>query len=383
MSFHKEHIITLSNSENEYKLIMNIENNEESIHFILTDLQNPMNESYDLKISLEKLKLLDSFFKMFDSIIECANNISNIIKDFAPKLTKEDKGMSLNLIIYIGGLNKREIKLFLETKPFNPVIVINELKDEIKKLNNKINDFEITINQKDKMYNELKNDYNELKTDFDEFKEQYRVDIINLKSLIPQNYNINENPNLRSFKEQQKIYSNEQSTIIDNNVDLNLLSNKIRLIYPGKNVIYNLLYRKSRDGDKALAFHQKCDNIRGTLIIIKTKEGVKFGGYTNESWEGNGVSKTDNTSFIYSLKSNRTYDIKKNNYAIYCNPNYGPCFGNINVTFGINDNCDIIPGVCCKAQDSSFSGYESDYEINNNEQYFKIQDYEVFKVTLV
>ena len=387
MSLHKEHILSLANSEHEYKLIINAENDRQSIQLILNDLENPLAENYHLKLTFEELKLLNNYFRMFDTIVDCANNISNIIKDCSPKLIKENQGIYFNLKIYIGGQDTRELKLFLEQKPIDPLVLINELKGEIKKLNTKISDFEIIINQKDKMYNELKTNYDELKNEFNIFKEQYRVDMINIKSYIPQQnyYNSNyQNPNLIPFQEQLIINSNEKSTIIDNNLELNLLSNKIRILYPGKNVIYNLLYRKSRDGGKESIFHQKCDKIRGTLIIIKTKEGIKFGGYTNESWEGNNVYKTDNTAFLFSLNNNKIYDIKKDQNAIFCDPNFGPTFcGAINVTLAIIENCDSNKGKCCKAEHSNFKGYNYDFEINNEKKFFDVQEYEVFKVTLV
>jgi hypothetical protein len=154
--------------------------------------------------------------------------------------------------------------------------------------------------------------------------EQFETELINIKSQLPQqnymNNNINQNPNLRSSQEILEQNKNESSTIINNNLELNLLSNKIRQLYPGKNVIYNLLYRKSRDTDKAKVFHSKCDKIKGTLIIIKTSKGYKIGGYTNETWEGNNAYKFDNTAFLFSLNYNKIYDIKNNKFAIYCSP---------------------------------------------------------------
>lgn len=144
------------------------------------------------------------------------------------------------------------------------------------------------------------------------------------------------------------------------------------------------MYRKSRDSDKALAFHSKCDKIRGTLIIIKTEEGLKFGGYTNETWEGNNITKTDNTAFIFSLNNNKDYDIKNNVNAIFCSPNFGPCFcGNNNPTLLVNDDSNKRGGSCCKAFDSNYNRYLDDYEINNGKKDFKIAELEVFKVTIV
>ena len=43
-----------------------------------------------------------------------------------------------------------------------------------------------------------------------------------------------------------------------------------------KNVIYKLLYRATKDGNSPESFHQKCDNIKGTLTIIKTTKGMRL-----------------------------------------------------------------------------------------------------------
>ena len=47
-----------------------------------------------------------------------------------------------------------------------------------------------------------------------------------------------------------------------------------------KNIIYKLLYRATRNWNDTQIFHKKCDNIMGTLAIIKATKGMRFGGYT-------------------------------------------------------------------------------------------------------
>ena len=387
MSFHKEHIIKLSNSDEEYKLIMKLEENDKAIQFYLKNTQNQTRENYYLKLNQDQFVSLNKYFLIFDNIKDLANGLSNIIKDSTPKLKKDNKGMSLLITIFIPGQNKREIKLFLEESTFDEISAIDELKAEINKLKAKLSDLEISVNRKDTMYEALKCKYDELKNNFDTTTKQFQVELINIKSLLQNstdmNQRMNKNPNLRTFEEQLKENRTETSTIIENNLDLNLLSNKIRLLYPGKNVIYNLLYRKSRDSDRANIFHSKCDKIRGTLIIIKTTKGFKFGGYTNESWEGNNVFKTDNTAFLYSLNYNKIYDVKADKNAIYCSPYYGPVFcGDGYSTILIHDNYGIKGGECCLANNSNYEGYSENYEINGGTKDFQISELEVWKVTL-
>ena len=363
MSVHKEHIIKLSNSEIEYKLIIKVENNNNFIEFILHNIQNQIKERYYLKITHEELKALDKYFLLFDAIIDCANSISTIIKDCTPRLAKENKGMNLHFTLFLPGQQQREIKLFLDESQIDSLEIIDELKEENNKLKAKLNDLEISVNSKDALYKELKHNFDELKKNFELTIQQINVDIINIKSKI------------------DKDDKAQPSTIITNNLELNLISNKLRLIN-GKNVEYKLLYRMSRDSGKANIFHSLCNQIRGTLIIIKTTKGHKFGGYTYETWEGNGISKKDNLTFIYSLNNNKIYDIKQNQLAIFCSPNLGPVFsGNNSPTLIINDNSEINGGECCLAQNSNYNGYIYDYEINGGEKKFQIADLEVFKVS--
>ena len=391
MSFHRENIIKLKNTECEYKLIISIEKEDDNfIKFQLENMQAQMNEIYYLEMDLEKLKLLNSYFRIFDSINDCATNLSNIIKDCSPKLSKENEKMVLSIKIYLAGQDAREINLIFDKKNIESNEISKELKEEINKLKAKVNDLEMLINKKDIIINEIKTNYENLKKSCDSFVEKYNIDLMNLRSLLPQqnnnfyNINPNQNPNLMSYDELRMRYNNEESLIIDNNNEKILLLSKFGELYPGKKVFYNLLYRKSRDSDKSLIFHEKCDKINGTLIVIKTETGLKFGGYTNETWEGNNICKFDKSAFIFSLNNNKIYDIKPNSNAIYCSPQAGPCFCGKNVaTLLVCNNSDINGGMCSIAENSNYNGYNYDYEINNGQNQFRITEYEVFKVTIV
>ena len=47
---------------------------------------------------------------------------------------------------------------------------------------------------------------------------------------------------------------------------------------------FRLIFRGSKDGFTAAAFHLKCDNKGPTFIIIKSESGKIFGGYTDIAW---------------------------------------------------------------------------------------------------
>ena len=63
------------------------------------------------------------------------------------------------------------------------------------------------------------------------------------------------------------------------------------------------LYQATTDGESAVNFHEKCDNIPNTLVVIKSNENRRFGGFTSEVWESDhlGKRKVDKNAFLFSL----------------------------------------------------------------------------------
>ena len=72
----------------------------------------------------------------------------------------------------------------------------------------------------------------------------------------------------------------------------------------------NLIYRDSRDGFTKPAFHSKCDNKSPTISYIKSDKNRIFGGYTEQTWEGNNLYKSDDKAFLFSFTNNEKYPIK-------------------------------------------------------------------------
>ncbi|RGB29047.1 hypothetical protein C1646_818741 [Rhizophagus diaphanus] len=98
---------------------------------------------------------------------------------------------------------------------------------------------------------------------------------------------------------------------------------------------FNLLYRASRDGNTAAAFHTKCDNKGATIVIAKiTNSEQIFGGHNPLFWDSsNDGNKNIKDSFIFSFTNKSNLQSAKVVYSInecyvHCNPNYGPIFGN-------------------------------------------------------
>ena len=157
-----------------------------------------------------------------------------------------------------------------------------------------------------------------------------------------------------------------------------LLENKLKQIYNSKLISLKEVFKGSRDGDGASSFHSKCDDLNGSLILIKSEDEIIFGGFTKKNWNGDCIFKYDDDCFLFSFYPLKIYDIKKNKTAIYCNKNYGPCFGSI--TMAVKDNFFGNGGWCCSSFLSNFENYETDYEINKGNNEFKIEEIEIYQI---
>ncbi len=146
-----------------------------------------------------------------------------------------------------------------------------------------------------------------------------------------------------------------------------------------KGVKFHLAYRAFEVGDKAQTFHEKCDNLNMSLVLIETDKDIRFGGFTTQSWGGNFLKKKDNNAFIFSLDNNKIYEVNQNETAIACYPNFGPIFFGCQIQ--IFDNFFINGGITCH-KGLNYSTNE-DYELNNGEPKFMVKDIEVYSIETI
>uniref|UniRef100_A0A0G4FBU9 TLDc domain-containing protein n=1 Tax=Chromera velia CCMP2878 TaxID=1169474 RepID=A0A0G4FBU9_9ALVE len=94
---------------------------------------------------------------------------------------------------------------------------------------------------------------------------------------------------------------------------------------------WRLVYRGTRDGMNAQAFHAKADGLGPTLTLIRCGDNV-FGGYTKVPWGIGGFYASDSTARLFTLHSTLGLDpvqfpVKDADRAVYLHPQLGPCFG--------------------------------------------------------
>ena len=64
--------------------------------------------------------------------------------------------------------------------------------------------------------------------------------------------------------------------IIQTQEEINFIENRLKQIYyfQDKNLKYQLLYKGTKNGDKALNFHTLVDGIKNTLTLVQSKKGI-------------------------------------------------------------------------------------------------------------
>ena len=299
---------------------------------------------YESQKTLEELIKFDKIFKTCDDIEDSLNSMIVIFKGEKNKIkeiTDNKLVLSINIIQLDGSFKSNDIEL-LKKNPDKDIIIDNLCKIVYELKSNNIN---------------LKNELKDVKQKIEK-----------LEKIV----------NIHDFR----LYSLD-SNIIKEKKDFDFIIERLKKLNENADKInLNLIYRGSRDGDEASDFHSKCDKFQNTLILVKTKKGLRFGGFTSQSWEGNG-DKIDKNAFCFSLDKLKIYniikDIKgtKEKPAIFTSPQTGPFFGNC--VFEIKDSFFEMGGLC--SEDYFYDNQQIQCEINNGEEQFDIDDVEVFKVS--
>jgi len=340
----KEISETISIEQNNTKYSLHITSIGETLTFMITFSEDLLNKVFVRKLALKEIK--DSESHQIFMPYSCKEFIEYL------KTLSEKKKISLTIkqnIIFINldceFLFKKsliEIELFPEDKNFDSLV--KELYKEVS-LENLL----------------LKNKVEELEKQMKEFQK-----------LIEPNISIS------------KLKLNNKSVIMkENEFEMIHLAIKSRINKEIKEL--KKLYQATIDGDGAINFHSRCDNIPNTLVLIKSAGNRRFGGFTSAQWSSpsNGEYKDDQNAFLFSLDKQKIYSYKKNGKAISNYKDYGPCFG-----------CAYDIGITCHGiQQKNLYTYESNsscsYNYNGDRNalsedgkasYIYALEYEVFQV---
>ena len=238
----------------------------------------------------------------------------------------------------------------------------------------------------------IKNDNNNIKD----------VNKVNNNKII-RNENDNENEN----EEEQKLNVGfiehvedmdneifEESSIItstkpDKEKEINLLNSwlspTLQNIFKENDPVHyktKLIYSSENDDDKISSFHKYCDGIAPTLILIETKEGFRYGGFTTQCWESKeeSIFKEDKNAFIFSLDTEKKYEVTDPTKSIQCSKFWGPYFG--------EGGAICVPDNFLEEK-NAFYQWPSSYDISEKdeltfgqEHIINIAKYEVFEIII-
>jgi hypothetical protein len=316
---------------------------------------------YFKEFSLEDLVKINKIFKVCETITEAYDLLVEILdsKKFSIKL---NKNISIILIIDIqlpGGKTQNVELSINKKKELDKNGIIERLVKKVIFLEEKNNILEAKNKKLEEEINEIKEWKKKIEKLWkDKVKEKEIFQKIGIKSII-----------------------------IENIEDLKFLKDRLINIEPSlkqKNINFNLLYRATRDGDNFNDFHSRVDNINSTLTIIKTSLGLKFGVFLEIPFKQTGNFIVDDKSFVFSLDLKRIYKSKPGTYSLNdYNINNGTLLDLYNQPIRIYVNCLTNNKSYTNSKSSnnnSFLGFERDYEINNNQQYFTVAELETFQI---
>jgi len=171
---------------------------------------------------------------------------------------------------------------------------------------------------------------------------------------------------------------------LDESEILNEATNKEFLLelFECKKIRKELIYSALRDGFKAEDFHRLCDNKGPTLILIKSKNSCYFGGFSSIPWESPQImtNKKATGSFLFSLDKKTKHPLINQNdeYAIECDKDFGPIFGNGADLFILENEGAAGLGRSYESE-KSYKYPESECYFTGNNK-IEISNYEVFSI---
>ena len=364
----KEYKLILDNKTFLIKLTLSSD-----ILFEINELEKIMAVFYSKSFSLEDLIQLSRGFRVCESIGDAFDILDEILEGKKAKIKNINEN-SITLIINVSlpGGRLQEVELDLNKKEMdkntlidNLVKKVNKLEEENAEIKNKLEEVNTQLNTK---VNKLEEENKALKNEIKEINEKQKKFVILFEDEI---------------KYKQIIQNiGVDSKIIKNKDETKFLLDRLKINFPNQNKInFKLLYRATKDGDNNISFHNKVDNKNSTLSIIETSKGLKFGVFLEIPFKGTEKSVQDDNCFIFRLDLRKIYNGKKGEKKLIdrkqdvLNLYYQPIY--IQNNFLTNNSSYT----CSKSDaDNNFLGFSSDYELNNNEQFFTVKEMETFQI---
>ena len=307
---------------------------------------------YENEYSFDDLLKVNENLKYFNSVNALYNSFDKLFQN--NKITIEKNENNLDIIqlgILIYNFLGDEIKCILNLN-------LKEIKgqDCNKKLMIEIFELKKTIAKKDEEIKAL----NE------------KFDKLNKKMEILEN-------KMNSFELSKNIPSQlGQSEIIKGKNNIDLIINRLIKDFP--NISFELIYKPTNNNETGEDFHKICDGKENVLVLIKTTDNTRFGGFTSVGFNSSSGFTKDDKAFLFSLDKNKIYEVKKGCNAIFCGQTYGPCFtGTDSFNIYIENKIFTYKQHTSPARDNCYE-IINDYELNNGNYFFYVKNLEIYHV---
>ena len=148
-------------------------------------------------------------------------------------------------------------------------------------------------------------------------------------------------------------------------------------------VSMRMLYQATKHGDDFETFQKRTNTHHHHLILIKTKSGKRFGGYTSDNFSLHNVAgyfvdcgKFDKTAFLFNLDQQKIYNVDQKNTAIFVDEEVIVQFGGLDIR---------IPNKFFGKKGTSQFPYfygkgSSKLELTMGENEFEVEELEVFHI---
>ena len=365
-----KNIINLE-SENGKKIKVEINEYKDSNSLeIIMSFENDLTKSkYRSKYTLEELQNIHKIFRASDTISEAFELIKDAFDSKTIKIQKENGNLCLEMN-FILGKKENKFKFILLKKSGNMRDILDGVCNKIEKIEKELNSIVSNNNLNVEILNKIskiENKQNKMNKNVEELNKRFdqinkRIDKIEFEVFGDQNFNLGK--------------------LFINNDEKNLIKNAIKERINKKPKSAKLLFSTLTDGDESSTFHQKCDNIKNTLVVTKAN-GKRFGGFTTQIWNkvGDSTYKDDKMAFLFSLDNMEIYNYKNDGNAIYCYSDYGPIFG---------AGCDLVICNNCLSSKNSYARNQESYDYKGKnlalietEDNFLIEQYDIYEIIFI
>ena len=368
----------INQDDKNYKLNISIINKDITLNLLN---EKELMKEYEKQLSLDELKRIHKIFSMLNTSKEFIEYMKAIIENKKLSIiTSNENQISLEFTVeYL--YKQNVIKIDLLQKKVNFELIAQDLYKKISALTEDFKKLDMNyknIVEENKNYKEENNrmkEENKIIKDkmnnFENIINSLKKDILELKQQNESNNNIHIKKKLTDFID---------SVVIESKVEYNMISSAINKRMNKKFKEIKKIYQATKDGGDPSIFHEKCDGIPNTLILIKSARNRRFGAFVSECWRKEGDRVIDKNCFIFSLDKQTIYF--NNNYHLCYHSTDGPDISvNNNLYIAVTGN--PLKKSALRTNENKFKNiFIKDFALSEDGTYESIyaKDYEVFQI---